>query len=305
MTAMLGRYRLVDRIGSGGLGDVYKGIDTQYGRTVAVKVLPRSIADHTSKRAELHREGQAIAALSHPNIATLYEIGESDGRLFVVFDYVAGQTLAAHLGGRPLNPRHAVEIAAQLADALADGHGRGLVHGDVRPANVIVTAKGHPQLLDFGLSAWTTGGTARRLNASAPFDELDDVFCLGAVFYEMVTGRSPFPSTARVLPQSIRDGSLRPPSVSNPAVPVDVDRIVEHTLAPRDRRFDSAAVLAAELRALAAVLDARLETIGPRSLPVSRRGKRPAASGASMPWFVALAFLLGGLAAAVWLRLLR
>src|ERR671931_649348 len=126
MLEQLGQYKILDRLGEGGMGEVYRARDTRLGRTVAIKVLPDAVADDADRRARFVREAQAAAALSHPNIAALYEIGEDRGRLFLVFEFVPGATLTTVIGGRPLNPRRAVDFAVQIADALADAHAAGI-----------------------------------------------------------------------------------------------------------------------------------------------------------------------------------
>src|SRR5262245_29060203 len=163
MLETLGQYRVLDRIGAGGMGEVYRARDTRLGRTVAIKVLPEAVADDSDRRARFVREAQAAAALSHPNIAALYEIGEDRGRLFLVFEFVPGEPLRTVIGGRPLNPRRAVQFAMQIADALADAHSAGIVHRDIKPDNIIVTPKGNAKILDFGLATWTAGGAAREM----------------------------------------------------------------------------------------------------------------------------------------------
>src|SRR5262249_3378582 len=151
-------YKILDRIGAGGMGEVYRARDTRLGRTVAIKVLAADVANDPSRRDRFLREARAAAALSHPNIAALYEVGEDHGQLFLAFEFVPGSPLTTIIGGRPLNPRRAVDFAIQIADALADAHAAGIVHRDIKPANVIVTPKDKAKVLDFGLATWTSGG---------------------------------------------------------------------------------------------------------------------------------------------------
>src|SRR5215831_7567768 len=132
MLEQLGHYRILDRIGSGGMGEVYRARDTRLGRTVAIKVLPPDLADDPDRRERFLRDARAAAALSHPNIAALYEIGEENGQLYLVFEFVPGEPLSKIIAGRPLNPRRAVQFAAQIADALADAHAAGIVHRDIK-----------------------------------------------------------------------------------------------------------------------------------------------------------------------------
>src|SRR5262245_60400188 len=219
MFESLAHYKILDRIGAGGMGEVYRARDTRLGRTVALKVLVADVAADPDRRDRFLREARASAALSHPNIAALYEIGEDQGRLFLALEYVPGESLSAVIGGRPMNPRRAINLAVQIADGLADAHAAGLVHRDIKPGNIIVTPKGNAKILDFGLATWTAGGAERDQCAGdaatmtatgvgttlgtvaymSPeqavgerVDERTDIFSLGIVLFEMLTGRLPF-----------------------------------------------------------------------------------------------------------------
>src|SRR5882672_4196471 len=161
MFETLGHYKILDRIGAGGMGEVYRARDTRLGRTVAIKVLAPDVAHDPARRDRFLREARAAAALSHPNIAALYEIGDDQGQLFLVFEFVPGDTLNTVIGGRALNPRRAIDFAVQIADALAEAHADGIVHRDINPANVIITPKDKAKVLDFGLATWTAGGAER------------------------------------------------------------------------------------------------------------------------------------------------
>src|SRR3954464_4423972 len=141
MYETLAHYKILDRIGAGGMGDVYRARDTRLGRTVAIKVVPAAVAADAERRERFRLEAQAAIALSHPNIAALYEIGEDQGALFLVFEFVPGETLSTMIAGRPLNARRAIDFAIQIADALAEAHSEGIVHRDIKPANIIVTPK--------------------------------------------------------------------------------------------------------------------------------------------------------------------
>ena len=204
MLETLGQYKILDRLGAGGMGEVYRARDMRLGRTVAIKVLPTDVAGDPDRRERFMREARATAALSHPNIAALYEIGEDQGHIFLVFEFVPGDTLKTVIGGRPLNPRRAIDLAVQIADALADAHAEGIVHRDIKPANIIVTPKGAAKILDFGLATWTAGGAERETAATMlatsagttlgtvaymspeqaigePVDHRTDIFSLGAI----------------------------------------------------------------------------------------------------------------------------
>src|ERR1700733_10304650 len=215
MLETLGHYKILDRIGAGGMGEVYRARDTRLGRTVAIKVLSAGVAADPSRRERFLQEARATAALSPPNIAALYEIGEDQGELFLVFEFIPGETLKTTIAGRPMNPRRALDLAVQIADALADAHAEGIVHRDIKPENIIVTPKGNAKILDFGLATWTSSGAERDQAATMmatgagttlgtvaymspeqalgeQVDHRTDIFSLGVVIFEMITGRMPF-----------------------------------------------------------------------------------------------------------------
>lgn len=321
MTETLGHYRILDRIGSGGLGDVYRARDTRAGRTVAIKVVPAGIADDPVRRKRLHEDARAAAALSHPNLAALYEIGEHEGQLFLVFEFVPGQTLKAIIAGRPLNPRRAVDVAIQIADALADGHAEGIVHRDLTSENIILTPKGNAKILDFGLASWTGGGARREPDAilddapgaralatasylspeqalGEPFDQRTDIFSLGIIMFEMLTGRLPFSgSSPSALALQIAQARPQAPTALNPALPGEINAIVSRALSKSlDQRYEAAATLAAELRSVAAILDVRAAASEPVSPPVVARRR------GSSRWVVIVTLLALFGAAAWWQR---
>ena len=260
----LAHYKIVDRIAAGGMGDVYRARDTRLGRTVAIRVLADAIAHDPERRDRFVREAHATAALSHPNIAALYEIGDDRGHLFLAFEFVPGDTLAVVIGGRPLNPRRALTLGAQLADAVADAHASGVVHRDLRPANVIVTPKGNPKILDFGLAAWTVVGNAAYMSPeqvlAETVDHRTDIFSLGVMLYEMVTGTLP----------------LQPPAPSSKnALPRELDVVIAKAMAkkPADR-YESAALLAEHLRSAAARVDTHQEWVDVVRVPVAVPSRR-------------------------------
>src|SRR5258705_7538887 len=285
MLEALGQYKILDRIGAGGMGEVYRARDTRLGRTVAIRVLAANVAGDQERRERFLAEARATAALSHPNIAALYEIGEDQGQLFLVFEFVPGETLRTTIAGRPLNPRRALDLAIQIADALADAHAVGVVHRDIKPDNIIVTPKGNAKILDFGLAKWTTGGAEREHAATMmataagttlgtvaymspeqalgeAVDERTDIFSLGIVLFEMLTGRLPFTgTTSTALALQIVQTPAPVPSSVNRSLPVELDAIVGKAMAKSlDQRYGSAAALAAELRSVGAVLDVRRDT---------------------------------------------
>ena len=283
----IAHYNLLEPIGREAIGQVYRARDTRVGRTVALKVLdPALVADDT-RRTALFDEARLAAKLSHPNIAALFEASESAGVCYFVYEFAVGAPLHEEMGGRPVNPRRAVELCIQIADALADGHAAGILHGDLRPETIGVTAKGSAKLLDFGMWRWTRGGLVRRAAARAPeslpdedsliasymapeqalggeTDGRADLFSLGTILYEMLTGRNPF--KAPNVPDTVMNVvSVTPsrPSATVKDLPPQLDEIAVRALAkPVESRFQSAASFSAELRSVAAALDVRPDQLG-------------------------------------------
>ncbi len=269
----VGEYLLLEAIGSGGLGEVFRARDTREGRTVALKLLPPDLIGDAERSAQFIEDAQLATALSHPAIAALYEVGEADGRLFLASEYAPGELLRAVMAQGPIHPKQAVSIVLQVADALADAHAAGIIHRDIRPDNIIVTPKGRVKVLDFGLANWTSGGKVRE-NAAAQedttpavletvaymspeqalgqgLDARTDIYSLGVVFYQMLTGLNPF---AAATPGATLIGILketpRKPSEINKEVPCELDPIVMKMLSREvQERYGSAAVVASDLRA--------------------------------------------------------
>jgi serine/threonine protein kinase len=300
----IAHYNLLEKIGAGGIGDVYRARDTKVGRTVALKIVSSAIASDPARLARLVEDAQAAARLSHPNIATLWDVGEAEGQTYLAYEFAAGRRLRDELGGGAMNPRRALDLAVQIADGVADAHAQGVIHGDLRPDTVIVTAKGSAKILDFGMAPWTRGGAARASAAASPeklppeavnivaymspeqavgsgVDARTDVFSLGTLTYEMVTGKNPFaaPTVGDTLVNVIQ-GRLPLPSEADGAVPQELDAILQRAFA-RDlsQRQQSAASLAAELRSVAAMLDVRTGDVAAPSalLPIDDRPDRNAA----------------------------
>jgi serine/threonine-protein kinase len=300
MLEALGQYKILGLIGIGRMGELYRARDTRAGRTVAIRVVADDIARDPVRRGRYLKDARAATTLSHPNIAVVYEFGSDQGHLFVVSEYVPGDTLKTVIAGRALNPRHAIDHGVQLADALAEAHAADVVHGDIRPDNIVITPKGNAKFLDFGLGAWTGSGTARSEapaalasdTATAPgavaymspeqvlgehADYRTDIFSLGAVVFEMLTGAPPF-SAANAGALAVQIVQARPPAPSalNPTLPTELDAIVLRMLAKSlDQRSESAASIAAELRSVAAILDVRDDAAEPVSTLVdsSRRSR--------------------------------
>ena len=284
MIDSLGHYKILDRIGAGGLGDVYRARDTRLGRTVAIKVPGAELQAGGDRREALLRDAQIASALSHPNIAALFEIGDDDGRLFLVFEFVPGEALKRVIEGRPLNVRRAVDLATQMADALAEAHALEIVHGGLSPETVVVTPKGNAKILDFGLVRWKKTMTDQTVAGGS--DHRVDIEALGALLFEMLTGRQPADASTRL----------------GFSLPRELDDVVAKALGTfAEGGYEAAATCAAELRSVATILDLRAVSAEPaRVVPVKgiRRERR------SRAWIIlAVAAALAVLAAAwrLWL----
>lgn len=279
MVENVGHYKLLDQIAAGAAGDVYKARDTRHGRTVAIKVLRGDLTTDRAAYERLESHARAAAALSHPNIATLYEIGEDSGRVFLAFEYAPGETLARVISGRPMNTRRAVDLAAQIADALAEAHAGGVIHGAITTSSIIVTPRDKAKILDFGVAEWTSNTGSTGSAGRVSIDERADTSSLGAVLFEMLTGKPPSGPS----PASIRE------------VPPELAAIVARALERPKGGYESAATMAAELHAVAAVLESRTTELDDEMATVFASPSR------SFPWgrLVWLGVVLGMAAAAV------
>jgi serine/threonine protein kinase len=254
---VVAHYNLLERLEPSGPGDLYRARDTRLGRTVTVRLLPAGYPQDPVERARLFENAKAVIALSHPNVTLLFDAGEHEGRVFLVFEYSKGQSLRAEMAGRPMNVRRAVELAMQISDGVAEAHGAGYIHGGLSPESIVITAKGHAKIPAFELAsrggfAQTDGGlrlqdyeAPEEAKGHAP-DDRSDIYSVGAMLYEMLTTKRPSPKGAAA------------PSASNPNVPKELDEVVLRAAAPNpDMRYQSVATLSAELRSLAAILDVR------------------------------------------------
>ncbi|HTM90001.1 MAG TPA: protein kinase, partial [Terriglobales bacterium] len=267
---VLGHYRIVEQIGAGGMGIVYRAHDLQLERDVAIKVLPAGTISDSGARARFHKEGLALARLNHPHIATVHEFGAENGVDFLVTEYITGITLNDKLLGGPLGEAQALSLAAQLAEALEAAHEQGVVHRDLKPANLRLTSKGQLKVLDFGLaklaraldSTLPTENLSQNpiLSGTLPYmspeqvrgqqvDERSDIWAAGAVIYEMATGQRPFPE--RHPPQLIDDilrQPPKPPSAINPRLAPGFEAIILKALdKDPERRYQSARELRVDL----------------------------------------------------------